>query len=234
MLLVEAEMEWSDKLTQLGLWLDAVAHDGCWNMAVDEMLLSCATMPVLRVYGWSRREASVGIRFDLEQLPEEMDVVPVVKRPTGGGIVWHGVDQTFTLVVPDDPAFQRFNPRHSYRWIHERLAACLKVTTGQPHHLVPSDSGSVGDVCFTSPVASDVMCEGRKVAGGAQRRTKTGFLHQGSIQANALPLSFWSGLAEALADEVIDWCPDQAHEKWTERRAEERRLSSAWHRPVVS
>ncbi len=35
--------------------------------------------------------------------------------------------------------------------------------------------------CMAKPTKYDVMWEGRKVAGAAQRKTKKGFLHQGSI-----------------------------------------------------
>src|SRR2546423_1117404 len=38
------------------------------------------------------------------------------------------------------------------------------------------------DNCFANPVRADVLLDGRKIAGAAQRRTTRGLLHQGSIQ----------------------------------------------------
>ncbi len=43
----------------------------------------------------------------------------------------------------------------------------------------------------------------RKIAGAAQRRTRRGLLHQGSIQGVALAGDFASQLAAAFANEVV-------------------------------
>ena len=44
----------------------------------------------------------------------------------------------------------------------------------------------------------DLMAGGRKIVGGAQRRTRAGVLHQGSIQ-NLSARTDWPALAPALA-----------------------------------
>lgn len=199
-------------------------------MAADEMLLATAEVPVLRVYSWSAYETSVGVRFDLQKLPEELLQLTVVKRPTGGGIVWHGKDKTFTLMVPTRKMEQRFQVQQSYRWIHAALARCLARETGEPHGLVAEESGVLGDRCFASPVAWDVVCRGQKVAGGAQRRTRSGFLHQGSIQSRALSPSFWLSFASELAQHVTIWLPDDGQVEWVKQRAETRRTSGEWTR----
>jgi lipoate-protein ligase A len=54
--------------------------------------------------------------------------------------------------------------------------------------------------CFANPVHADVMVNGRKVAGAAQRRARAGLLHQGSIQYVDLA----NGLAERFARELCD------------------------------
>jgi lipoate-protein ligase A len=46
------------------------------------------------------------------------------------------------------------------------------------------------------------MHEGRKIAGAAQRRTRGGFLHQGSIQLPGLSQSFRDRFAAALAPRI--------------------------------
>lgn len=176
---------------------------------------------------------SVGMRFDLGQLDQNLSEAEVVKRPTGGGIVWHGKDQTFTLLVPDAPAFERFNPRQSYQWIHSMLAECLSDQTGKKHLLVQPGACPSGDDCFVSPVAADVVCEGRKIAGGAQRRTKSGFLHQGSLQVSGLTDAFWSKLAASLAHTVFPWLPNGMQQYWVSQRNAERRLSGIWYRAAL-
>src|SRR5437667_9507068 len=56
-----------------------------------------------------------------------------------------------------------------------------------------------GYSCFANPVRADVMIDGRKVAGAAQRRTRCGLLQQGSIQGVDLGNSFAQRFAEALS-----------------------------------
>jgi lipoate-protein ligase A len=56
----------------------------------------------------------------------------------------------------------------------------------------------VSNACFANPVAADVLLEGRKIAGAAQRRTRTGLLHQGSIQHATLPADFRDRFAATL------------------------------------
>ena len=46
--------------------IDPEPHDAALNMAIDEALLQTASLPLLRVYRWSRPAVSVGYfgRFD--------------------------------------------------------------------------------------------------------------------------------------------------------------------------
>ncbi|MFN2477371.1 MAG: hypothetical protein ABR526_13640, partial [Chthoniobacterales bacterium] len=72
------------------------------------------------------------------------------------------------------------------------LADSLQVS------LADAAAPKVSDACFANPVESDVMANGRKIAGAAQRRTRAGLLHQGSIQLETLP----NGFAPAFAAEL--------------------------------
>ena len=49
----------------------------------------------------------------------------MVRRWTGGGLVEHGDDLTYTLIVPRDADFFRHGALESYRLIHERIALWL-------------------------------------------------------------------------------------------------------------
>ena len=55
------------------------------------------------------------------------------------------------------------------------------------------------NACFTHPVLADVMLNGRKVAGAAQRRIRHGLLQQGSIQQVELAEDFVPRFAEELS-----------------------------------
>src|SRR5206468_1544086 len=57
------------------------------------------------------------------------------------------------------------------------------------------------DSCFANPVRADVLSNGRKVAGAAQRRTRRGLLQQGSIQGIQLANKFADQFASELCSE---------------------------------
>jgi lipoyl(octanoyl) transferase len=89
----------------------------------------------------------------------------------------------------------------SYRAVHESLAAWMKAR-GLPVSLT---AGAVkqSDVCFANPAPHDIVAGEQKVSGAAQRRTRVGLLHQGSIQP--VPATFRAEaetLAPAFANRV--------------------------------
>src|SRR5207249_11637156 len=139
------------------------------NMAVDEVLLRTAAQrgrPLLRVYSWTKPAISIGYFQKFPQSDRE-----VVRRPTGGGLVYHGEDTTFTVVVPPGHALHKLTTAEAYGEIHEAVAGVVG-TTVQPAGL--SAGGQYE--CFQQPVAGDVMDGDRKLAGGAQRRNRDGML----------------------------------------------------------
>jgi lipoate-protein ligase A len=53
--------------------------------------------------------------------------------------------------------------------------------------------------CFANPVRADVIMDGRKIAGAAQRRTHRGLLQQGSIQGFVMETDLAQKFAQALS-----------------------------------
>ena len=125
----------------------------------------------------------------------------VVRRWTGGGIVEHGDDLTYTLVVPRTAAVFRVSSSESYRMIHEAIARML-LREGRVASVAPVAADKVSNACFANPVQYDLVAEGAKVAGGAQRRTRWGLLHQGSIQMEHWPAHLRDRLVEAFGGKV--------------------------------
>ena len=157
--------------------LDTTPHDAALNMAIDETLLRTATRPTLRIYRWARPAISFGYFGKWSDAIAAGPGRDLVRRWTGGGIVPHGEDLTYSLIVPRAHPFFAISPRESYCAIHERIAAALGNAT-----LAPAAQPQISPACFQNPVQHDVLIADRKVVGGAQRRTKCGLLHQGSIQ----------------------------------------------------
>jgi lipoate-protein ligase A len=71
--------------------------------------------------------------------------------------------------------------------------------------------------CFANPVRADVMADGRKIAGAAQRRTRRGLLQQGSIQG----IDLEKGLSERFAVELSNNCQPRSLPKAIRCRARE-------------
>lgn len=159
------------------------------NMQRDQDLLSgLQGQPILRIYQWSGDWISYGY-FQTEadavsQFPD--DHLQFVRRPTGGGLVDHRGDLTYTLLLPKVHPLVRSSRAESYRRIHEIIYLAL-TSAGVASHLVTEESGG-GLACFAHPVPGDIIIPSsrQKIAGSAQRRSRQGLLHQGSILAPAL------------------------------------------------
>jgi lipoyl(octanoyl) transferase len=161
-------------------------------MAIDEVLARTATGPLLRVYRWTDAPVSFGYFGEYKAVAERWPGRPLVRRWTGGGEVPHGADFTYTLVVPRSDSFARTSVRESYQRIHEILARII------PGAALAQSDAAANDACFARPVVADVMKNGLKIAGAAQRRGTFGLLHQGSLQGTTWPTTLAEDFAASL------------------------------------
>jgi lipoate-protein ligase A len=153
------------------------AGSPAWNMAVDEALLREVSGPVLRLYEWSIPAVSLGYFQAATVAPEGRSFV---RRYTGGGLVDHAHDFTYTLVLPRAHAWMELSAPESYAHIHRGVQAVLE-TVGIGVELTPEAAALESESCFQKPVRFDLVAAGEKLGGAAQRRTREGLLHQGSI-----------------------------------------------------
>ncbi len=155
-----------------------------FNMALDEALLEAMPRlraPVLRLYGWTEPAATFGYFQKFSEVESSTPLRPLIRRPTGGGIVPHDADWTYSAVFPAGHDWHSLKAEESYRRIHDwlRLAfAELNVST----ELAPCCKKTLPGQCFVGYEKSDLLWHGRKIAGAAQRRNKLGLLIQGSVQ----------------------------------------------------
>jgi len=169
------------------------------NMAVDEALLREVREPVLRIYEWSVPAVSLGY-FQPAALAEER---PFVRRYTGGGLVDHAHDVTYTIVLPRAHPWMELSMPDSYCKIHLGVQAALKAC-GIISELTPAAQAVESEACFQKAVRFDIVAGASKLSGAAQRRTREGLLHQGSIllpdprQNTALRQAFAPAFAKNL------------------------------------
>jgi lipoate-protein ligase A len=164
--------------------LESGACASAENMAWDEALLEFVAQfgrPVLRFYGWQEPAATFGYFQKLADVERMTALRPLIRRPTGGGLVPHEADWTYSLVIPPSDPWYELKAIASYRRIHEWIQAAfagIKVETV----LASTVRGGGTGQCFAGAEPFDVLQNERKVAGAAQRRNRSGLLIQGSIQ----------------------------------------------------
>ncbi len=217
------------------VWFDAVARRGDDAMAVDEWLLEVAELPILRVYGWLGDWVSVGYFGEIASAEEKFPGVNLVRRWTGGGMVDHRRDWTYTLVVPQGEGIAQRRGGESYLQIHDALAGCLNAEGISTQLSAGADQ--TGDaLCFENTVGHDLIGPDlRKLAGAGQRRSRAGLLHQGSVGVSCGDERISRERAESFAHRlaahwsVTEFHPDPedierrvvaryANETWTRRR----------------
>lgn len=163
------------------------------NMAVDEALLKNAgpNWPiVMRVYQWDRPTLSLGHFQRLEDRDSNPSIadLPWVRRKTGGGAIVHDSELTYSIVIPN--RIDQSTKGHSellYRSIHLSLVENLR-SLGWDAKLSESctcrtNGSAVAEpfLCFLRRSPVDILVNGDKIVGSAQRRSATGLLQHGSF-----------------------------------------------------
>lgn len=158
------------------------------NMQADyERLLNFSSQPILHFHGWEKGSLTFGYFTNpdnylvKEAILEEKIVL--AKRPTGGGIILHDYDLSFSLIIPSSHPWYALNTLKSYQKINSRLALALREfdPTLQPYFFEEQKKEKPSGFCMLKPTVYDLLIDGRKAAGAAQRRTKHALLHHGSI-----------------------------------------------------
>jgi lipoate-protein ligase A len=183
--------------------MDSGPTDPAYNMAFDEALLEAMPrlrIPVLRFYAWTEPAASFGYFQKWSEVEQLTSLRPLVRRPTAGGIVPHDADWTYSLAIPVGASWYSLTAKESYRCVHECLKAAF-ARLGATTELAPTSFKTGRGQCFIGHECADLLWQGRKIAGAAQRRRKDGLLIQGSVQPPSLPLERHSW-QQSLCDAV--------------------------------
>ncbi len=162
------------------------------NMRFDAELLENVKdflNPVLHFYEWESPSATYGYFADPATLLflDEIGPLDLARRPTGGGVIFHIWDFAFSILVPASSALYSVNTLNNYALINAVVLSSIESFLGSSSsfYLTPQDGVSLTKecrhFCMAKPTQYDVMLKNKKVAGAAQRKTKKGFLHQGSI-----------------------------------------------------
>jgi lipoate-protein ligase A len=209
------------------------------NMALDEALLEAMPRlgrPVLRFYSWSEPAASFGYFQKYAEVEPLTPLRPLVRRPTGGGLVPHDHDWTYSLTFPTNHEWYGVAALESYRRVHEWLRAAF-AGLNEPTELALQARKVGPGQCFAGYEQFDLLWRGKKIAGAAQRRRRDGLLIQGSVQPPSVSLARaeWEQAMRRVAEverEVLwqDLQPDSDLTKRMEALARERYALAAYNR----
>lgn len=183
-----------------------------YNMALDEALLESSAQighPVLRFYSWTEPAATFGYSQKYADVARMTLLRPLVRRTTGGGLVPHDADWTYSLVFPPQHEWHRLKAAESYHRLHSWIGRAF-TRLNVPATLAPTSQKEIPGQCFAGAEKSDLLWRGRKIAGAAQRRARSGLLIQGSIQPPPIPLlrADWeSTLCQEMEVKEVKWTP---------------------------
>lgn len=209
-------------------------------MALDEALLMSAPAGalLLRFYRWSGPGCTFGYSQPFRAARAACDArgwksVEPVRRATGGGIVFHDGDVTFSLVFPWD---RTCAPDLIYKNVHRGVHAALK-SAGRTTALWSPVNRPLGAAaaCFTRAEPMDlVLDDGRKVLGGALRKRGGKGLYQGSLRPEALALpreAVEAAIADGVAREFGAAPSGELAPEWLElgKSLSERYASREWN-----
>ncbi|MCH9612961.1 MAG: Octanoyltransferase LipM [Chlamydiia bacterium] len=162
------------------------------NMEADQRRLldiGPGKRPILNFYEWKKPTVTYGCFVNpsdylkLDQL--EKRGIELAKRPSGGGIIFHLWDVAFSVVLPSDHPLYTEETLKNYEGINRAVKEAVERTADfiAPNLLEGDPSGrfETERFCMAKPTIYDVMLNGAKIAGAAQRKKKNGLLHQGTI-----------------------------------------------------
>lgn len=169
---------------------------GAANMALDEALLEWVAAggatACLRTYGWTAPTLSLGYfqRLVDAQADHRFQAVPLVRRLTGGGAIWHHHEVTYAVVVAASHPLARPSTG-LYQGIH---TAIVKELSAAGVFAARRGGSGYGDrkrpiLCFTDTDPEDIVTARVKIVGSAQRRRGGAVLQHGSLLLAASSLT---------------------------------------------
>ncbi|NVN90242.1 MAG: lipoate--protein ligase family protein [Desulfuromonadales bacterium] len=174
--------------------IDTGCLDAYSNMAMDEALLrsfdTSTSLPILRLYGWEPAALSLGKFQRVDEVLNlqrcQDDGVQIVRRITGGGVIYHADELTYSIVCSPGQIPPASSIKDSFRILTRFLLEFYRRRGLDAQHaldVMPSGSrlGERTDFCFAGRESYDILISGKKIGGNAQRRCREIIFQHGSI-----------------------------------------------------
>lgn len=158
------------------------------NMERDASLLKNVgdlKRPLLHLYRWKEASFTHGYFCQPQKILHEHKIkkyrLNYARRSTGGGICFHLSDYAFSFLMPASHPNYSLGPMANYHFVNVRVQKALKRFVGLKTDLIGTSSEGSTHFCSTRATKYDLVYKGKKVGGAAQRQTKEGYLHQGTL-----------------------------------------------------
>lgn len=162
------------------------------NMGIDYALWRSVSQgkspPVLRFYQWDPPAVSIGYNQSPEGIINvdfcKKNDIPAIKRPTGGSAIFHDIELTYSFCAGTCYKTCFLSPIASY------IEICKGIKTGIQKYGINLEIRGYNESkepsftkrdCFSLSSRHDLVFNGKKIVGSAQRRNKSSFLQHGSI-----------------------------------------------------
>lgn len=164
---------------------------GPLNMSIDQAILegvAATSTPTLRFYRWNPATLSVGYFQKTSDRSLHLASVdcPIVRRASGGGAIVHDDEITYSLCITTAGSIAKANAG-LYDTVHLAIQNSLKeqgITVSlyeAPANETVKASADDPFLCFQRRAVGDIICDGSKVGGSAQRRLKNALIQHGSL-----------------------------------------------------
>jgi len=163
--------------------------DAYTNMAIDEAIFiereKLGLPATLRFYGWRPAAISIGYFQRIEDPSLEKykrQKLTIVRRFTGGGAILHRNEITYSLACPTNEFIAFSNIKKTQQLVHQAIILALQNLRINAQLKRKQSKKPDPYFCFVNPCKDDVVENGKKIVGSAQRRRKRAFFQHGSIK----------------------------------------------------
>ncbi len=178
------------------------------NMAIDEALFLSyfeKREPTFRIYGWKPYGFSIGYSQKVDEILDldkcKKDRVCIVRRITGGSMIFHANEVTYSIVCSESDIGSPKSIKKSYRILTSFILRGYEKMGLSPGYAVEFEGRikEKSSFCFMSQEDYDIIVGGKKIGGNAQKRRKDVILIHGSI-----PIGQEYKMAEKYTKERLD------------------------------
>lgn len=189
--------------------LPTLAASGPEQMARDEALLESAAergVASFRFYRWTEPTLSLGYFQQASERTGAFAPLAWVRRASGGAAILHHASHelTYSFALPTSAAAIPGGESWICR-VHYAIRDCLKTLGIRTRAVICGEENKIGDfLCFLHHTPGDLVLDGSKVVGSAQRKLRGAILQHGTILlSTSAYTSQLPGLAE-LSGKAID------------------------------